>query len=253
MSKQTELTLPVHADAPLARQEPSALQLISAVIDRGITTESVEALGKLCDLKRAMDADAARREFNCAFVALQNELPVIINSKAVVSKGNKLYDFAPYYEIMEIVKPLLKKHGFTLAFDTQRGEGTVTEIGTLIHKEGHEKSSHFTVRIGRGPAIANEAQSDACAATLARRHCLCHILNIVTHSDADARLEGDTETKISDDQAEDLRQRVSALKFTEAQTSAFLRYYKSDNGFEKIPASQYAAASAKLKEREGRA
>ena len=54
-----------------AKREPSAIDMIQSVIDKGVTSENVAALRELVALKRDMDKDKAAKEFAGDFLDLQ--------------------------------------------------------------------------------------------------------------------------------------------------------------------------------------
>ena len=232
--------------APLAKKEPSIGEMMKAVIDGGVTKDAVEVMAKLCELRNQEDLRNAKRDFASAFVELQAEMPVIQPTQPVPNKDGTLrYKYAPYDAIMKQVAPLLKKWGFTLSFSTQVGDGRVTAFCTLMHRGGHERTNQYAVRIGGGPPGSTETQADGAAYTYAQRGALCDALGItVAGKDTDAR---DLGAPVTDDQAEDLRQRVQAGKVNE---SSFLKWCQAVS-FETIPAAMYDKASTWLKKEKG--
>lgn len=213
---------------PLAVQTPSPAQLIQAIIDKGITEQSVIAVERLCDLHVKMDAIDAERAFTIAFVALQQETSSVRASVPVPnSDGSTRYSFAPFETIMAMVKPLLTKHGFAVTFDSTTEGDRVTQTCTLMHSRGHKRSNSFTARVGSGPPRSSLTQVDGAASTFAKRYALCNALNIVVEKDDDARNVGE---QIPREKAEDLRRRVLALK---ANETVFLKIAQADS-FENI-------------------
>lgn len=201
------------SNTDLVVQQPSSLEVapqqslnLQAIADRILTGELTnEKLAMIKDLV-AMDAE---RKFSAAFVALQAEMPNVKATKAIPNNdGTVRSKFAPFEEIMEQVAPLLKRHGFTVTFSTDFGEGRLIKTCTLTHMGGHSRSNKFAVRIGSGPPRASEAQADGAASTYAKRFALCDALNIVIDVDTDARLEG---SSITPEQADELEKRVAML------------------------------------------
>lgn len=173
----------------------SPTQLIRAVIDKGVTLESVGVVERLVALAERQEARQAERDFAVAFVKLQSEMPAVQATKPVPNKdGSIRYHYAPYNEIMEQVKPFLEKNGFTLTFSMDFKEGRIIQTCTLMHVSGHSRSNQFMARIGNGPPGSSEAQGDGAASTYAKRFALCNALNIVCEVDTDgqdARSEGE--------------------------------------------------------------
>jgi hypothetical protein len=230
MSDSKELQVREAQLAPV--QEPSVGLMLQTMIERGITSENVEALTRLCDLKVRLDDRNSEQSFASAFSDLQAELPTVAATKAVPNKdGSIRYHFAPYEEIMATLKPLLAKHGFSVSFDSKFGEGRITVTCTLMHRGGHQRSNSFAVRIGGGPPGSTETQADGAAKTYGKRGALCDALNIVVDHDDDARGLGQT---ITPEQANELRDRCAKANVDER---AFLKYAQAA-GFEHITAER---------------
>lgn len=232
MSKDTSITpLP---STQLIVAEPTTGDLLRAVIDKGVTAESVGVVERLVALKERQEEREAERHFAEAFAALQAELPTIETTKPVPDKhGNIKYHFAPFEEIMRVVRPYLLKRGFSVTFSADFKEGRIFQTCTLMHIKGHSRSNVFMARIGGGPPGASEAQADGAASTYAKRFALCNALNLVTgEPDTDARIEGEP---ISFDKALFLREQV---KETGSDEAAFLRFAGA-NTYEEIGEARY--------------
>src|SRR6266576_2261182 len=206
---------------------PSPAQMLQAVIQGGVTAENAAVMEKLIQLHERVEARNAEKEFNKAFVALQQEMPRV-QAMAVVpnNDGTPRYKFAAYESIMEQVQPFLVRNGFTISFSTRYDGPRIVKTCILRHTAGHSISNDFAVRIGAGPPKANEAQADGAAGTYAKRHALCDALNIVVEKDNDANAIGD---KISKEEAKALRQRVLATGSDEVNFLAYAQVKISDN------------------------
>jgi hypothetical protein len=204
--------------APAANDMLDVIQ--RAARDPSVDMDKMERLLAMAERLQAKDAE---KQFASAFVALQSEMPPIQASKSVPDKyGNIKYKFAPYESIMETLQPLLKKHGFTLAFSTNYNEGRVVQTCTVMHVGGHSRTNQFMARIGSGPPGSSEAQGDGAASTYAKRFAVCNAFNIITEQDSDgkddARSDGEP---ISKDKAAYLRELVHETKSNEAQFFLF--------------------------------
>lgn len=226
MSESKELQV---REAQLATvNEPSVGLMLQTMIERGITSENVEALTRLCDLKVRLDDRDAEKSFASAFSDLQAELPTVAATKAVPNKdGTTRYHFAPYEEIMAKLKPLLAAYGFSVSFDSKFADGRITVTCTLMHRGGHQRQNSFAVRIGGGPPGSTETQADGAAKTYGKRGALCDALNIVVDHDDDARGLGNT---ITPDKAAELQDRCTKAKVNQV---SFLKY-ASAPGFDQI-------------------
>lgn len=181
----------VSTAAPVAK-------MMQAVIDKGISQENVAVMEKLVELYERMEAKDAEKQFAVAFRNLQSEIPVIIADRDVPDRnGNLRYKFAAYEDVMEKVRPLLERHGFTVSFSMTYGDARVIQHCTLQHTGGHSRTNQFAVRAGDGPPGASASQADGAAATYAKRFALCAALNItIERGDTDAapqdvKLEGE--------------------------------------------------------------
>lgn len=175
-------------DAQLAAKQPTIADIMSAVVQGGITSDSVAVMERLCALKAQEDARGAEREFASAFATLQADTPNIQALKIVPGNdGEARYKYAPYEDIMRAVQPFLKSNGFAVTFDSSVSEdgSRVTVKCTLMHRGGHSRSNSFTGRIGAGPPKSSDSQKDGAGYTYAKRFALCAALNITIEQDAD--------------------------------------------------------------------
>lgn len=226
---------------------PTVGAMLQSAIAAGVTAENVAVLEKMMDLYERTQAKEAEKEFARAFVQLQSDMPAIHAVKPVPNNdGSIRYRFAPYEEIMEQVRPLLLRHGFTVSFSQTIGDGRIVQACTLRHVGGHAVTNQFAVRVGKGPPGSSEAQGDGAASTYAKRFALCDALNIVVEKDSDgaragedARIEG---APIAPDKAQYLRELVAETKSDEA---AFLRFAGASK-YEEIGSARYDVLVAAL-------
>jgi len=183
--------------------------MMQAIIDKGITAESVGVMKDLMQMHREVQADAAKREFAVAFANVQAECRPIIATKEIPSKDGTIRSrFAPLGEIREQTDPIIQRNGFSMSFSQSKVEGGLTRVECiLIHRGGHETRSGFTCREQASPGNT-AAQNDVGTNSLASRLALCNLLGLRFNYDADARAEGDT---ITPDEAADLKRRVSIV------------------------------------------
>lgn len=230
---------------PPARVAPSPAEMMSAMIEKGVTAENVAAFKELVVLSEHMEDRNAKREFAQAFHAMQKEMPAVKAMRAVPDKtGGVKYKYAPYPDIMEQVQPLLDKFGFSVRW-SQRNDGKVlTMIGTLMHSGGHSEVTEFANRIGSGPYGATETQADGAAGSSAQRNALCDMLNIVIRHD-DPRAQGDP-TPVTRAQADELERRA---KETNSNIAALMKFAGAKS-FAEIPASRYDSLDQLLRKKE---
>lgn len=253
LTAQPSEQLALSPEIPLSVESPvqSIGRLLQGVIEKGVTNDNASALEKIVALFERQQARDAEREFVQAFSQLQADMPAIQASKAVPDRnGNIKFRFATYEEIMDAVRPLLLRHGFTLTFSMDFREGRIVQSCTLQHMGGHSRTNNFSVRIGSGPPGASEAQADGAASTYAKRFALCAALNITIEQDTDAQkdasLEGDY---IAHDKVQYLRELVKETKSDEAKFLLFAQASK----YEEIREAHYERLVASLHRKMGKA
>jgi len=246
MNTPAETQLVPAAQMPLAvapTQAPSVGAMLSAVIEKGVTTENVAAIEKLVELYERMELRNAEKQFNEAFVRLQSELPVIVAETPILNRGK----YARFEDVMHQISPVLVRNGFTVSFTMDFRDGRILETCTLSHVGGHSRANSFAVRTGKADS---DTQADCKAATTAKRNALLNCLNIVVRQDAlqnedsDAALEG---ASISVEQVCFLRELVTQTK---SDVPAFLAFAGAAK-FEEIPAARYDRLVAALRRKQG--
>lgn len=220
---QPEFLAVTESCPPVAPAAPSVGQMMQTFIERGITEQNVAAFDKLMELHERLQARDAEKQFAVAFAALQAEMPPVIKRKGVPDKyGVIKYYFAPFEDVMGIVRPILIKHGFSVTFSLTFADNRMIQRCILQHIGGHSRENQFMVRVGSGPPGSSEAQGDGAAATFAKRYALCSALNIVCEDDNDASLDArQVGAPISKDKVVYVRELVKETKSDEA---AFLKY-----------------------------
>lgn len=246
-------------DAQLAAPQPTIADLMSAVVQGGITSDSVAVMERLCALKAQEDARGAERDFASAFATLQADTPNVQALKIVPGNdGEARYKYAPYEDIMRAVQPLLKANGFAVTFDSSVSEdgSRVTVKCTLMHRGGHSRSNSYTGRIGAGPPKSSDSQKDGAGYTYAKRFALCAALNITIEQDTDGA--GDHNAIGERIDAIDAKQLKARVIEVGADEGKFLRFAASAT-YEGIAQSRldelYAALDsqeAKRKAKEGK-
>lgn len=236
-------------EQPIAVAPPNVATMLQAVIEKGVSNDNVAALEKLVGLYERMQDREAEKAFASDFMELQKELPRVQATKIIPDRnGGMRSSFAPFEEIDKQLRPIAFAHGFTYSFaEGDFDAGRITKICTVQHKEGHKRSNPFSVRIGSGPPGCSEAQADGSAHSYAKRGALCDAFNVVVHGiDNDAKLEGNTNTKVTPAQADELERRA---KESNSDIPAFLKLAGAAK-FSEIPAGKYDLMDGMLKRKE---
>lgn len=154
--------------------------LLRFAVEKGASVETVE---RLMAVRRELNAEAAKAAFDAAMAVFQAECPVIDRPKSVRTNGGQVaYSYAPFEHIIAIVRPVLRKHGFsyTLDTDTTSQNGWVIAKCHVTHERGHVMTSVAKFPLGTKTGIMSETQVYASALTFASRRVFCNAFGIVT-------------------------------------------------------------------------
>jgi hypothetical protein len=139
----------------------------------------VEKLKQLLDMQERILDRNAEAAFNTAFADMQAEIPTVIE-KGKTDKGK----YAKQEDIVETVKPILKKYGFSISFRTEWPDKMIKIVGILTHRDGHARTSEFLTdadtQTGR-----NAIQARGSAVTYGRRYTTTDLLNITSREQRD--------------------------------------------------------------------
>jgi hypothetical protein len=133
-----------------------------------------------------MEATESQRAWAEAFSAAQTEFPPIGKGKSATIEtrggGSYSYSYADLPTIIELVTPVLQKHGLSVGQSAVSLESGQIGVETRVyHTAGHVETF--------GPLFlpgGNDARSAGSAVTYARRYSLCAALGIAPDDDDDA-------------------------------------------------------------------
>jgi hypothetical protein len=166
--------------------------LLARAIDKGVPLEQLE---RLLAMRSELKAEWAKEQFFKSLASFQRDCPTIIKSAKVdftSKKGSRTrYRYAPLDVIVEAVKELLEKNGFSYTIKPSQTDNAVTSVCEAHHVDGHTESTSFTIPIDK-EAYMNDAQKVASAMTYSKRYAFCNAFGIMTgDEDDDAREIGD--------------------------------------------------------------
>lgn len=171
--------------------QDEATALIAQAINKGVDVATME---KLLAMRKELRAEKAKEEFDKALSAFQGECPIIEKTKRV-SFNTTNYSYAPLEVIVEQVKPLLAKNGFSYMFDTQTN-GKMKVICKVKHLAGHMETATFDMEIDQN-AKMNVSQKYGSALTYAKRYAFCAAFGInVKDEDTDVSQPQDEQTPV---------------------------------------------------------
>lgn len=206
-------------------------------------------LKELVALHEQMTAREAAREFNRALSNFQRACPPIKKNRTakIATKGGGGYSFT-YAELDEIephIKPYLEQFGFSYTFDTNVDDKGVllTNICTLLHENGHSRSSKFTLPIANESGMSPQQKVGA-ANTYAKRQTLAAVLGLNVTDKEVPEAEIDPRT-IAEDQAIEIE---DLLRDSGTNRQKFLEWLDVVDVFS-IRIADYPRAVAALRER----
>lgn len=240
---------PVPGPAQSAALSP--MELIRFAIE---SKTPASELSQLVTLATQVENRNAAREFNRALAAFQRECPPIKKNRTANIKtrggGEFSYAYAERDVMAAHVKPYLEKHGFSLMFDTTMDEKGIllTNTCTLLHENGHSRSSKFTLPI-MNESAASPQQKVGAADSYAARRTMGAVLGLdITDKEAP---DSEADTKpITAEQAHELLGLINAKKRGRNDESVFLQRFLDKyrvETIEQLPAKKFENAVAMLR------
>ena len=161
--------------------------LIAKAIDKKVPVETME---RLLVMRRELKAEWAKAEFDKAMSAFQSDCPIIKKTKSVKTDAGELaYKYAPLESIVDQVKNILRKHGFSYSVDQPAAkQGYIKVALTVRHQSGHSEVTCVELPLGNKTRIMSQTQVEAAALTFAKRYAFCNAFGILTgDEDTDAK------------------------------------------------------------------
>ena len=156
--------------------------LIAKAIDKKVPVETME---RLLMMRRELKAEWAKAEFDKALAAFQAECPIIKKTKSVkTDTGDIAYKYAPLESIVDQVKGILTKNGFSYSVDQPEArQGYIKVAVTVKHQSGHSEVTCVELPLGNKTRIMSQTQVEAAALTFAKRYAFCNAFGILTGDD----------------------------------------------------------------------
>lgn len=202
----------------LAARAPVDIEaLFRTVVEKGADVGTME---RLMQMRKELTAEAAKAAFDSAMADFQQVCPPIVKSKGVPDRnGNTAYKYSPFEDILRIVRPVMRAHGFsfTLDTDTDSAPGWVVALCKITHQQGHSELSRAKFPLGTKTGIMSDTQVYASALTFASRRVFCNALGLVTSSEdrdgtADAPKPRNETTAPTAEEIADKRKLVDLLR-----------------------------------------
>jgi hypothetical protein len=142
----------------------------------------VAKLERLLDMHERLIRQQAKAEFDRAFAEMQGDIPTIDEKGRILVDGVLRSRFAKNEDIQEVIKPILKAHGFALRFSSEVSEGRIKVTGTLSHRSGHSERDEF-VTLPDKTGSKNDIQAIGSARSYGQRYTTIALLNIATRGE----------------------------------------------------------------------
>jgi hypothetical protein len=110
----------------------------------------------------------------------------MVHKIPVIAKTKKAHTttYAPLEDIVEVVRPILSAHGFSISFRTiQPDLDQMTVVCELRHRAGHSTNNSITLPVKKVNNGMNDMQAVGAAMSYGKRYALCAMLNIATADD----------------------------------------------------------------------
>lgn len=163
----------------LVKQENNFLSVVQQALSNPNMDMSV--LKEMLAMQKEVMAQQAIIDFNNDFSVMSNDIPVIQHTKKSYSTT-----YTPLEDIVNVVRPILSKNGFSVSFKNEQDEkGFVTVTCQLRHKAGHMIENALTLPTEAATKGMNAMQAIGSAISYGKRYTICGILNIATTADDD--------------------------------------------------------------------
>jgi hypothetical protein len=168
------------AIATLPAQTPARIDAETLLLKAVESGQPVDTIERLLALRERLQQEFAANQYRAALLEFQQNCPKIEKSTIVRDKDSKeRYRYATLESILDIVKPILHKQGFSYDFDTLCDPNAVTVVMTISHVGGYEKKSAFRVPIDP-KAYMSEPQKYEAAMSFAQRICFRNGFGLIT-------------------------------------------------------------------------
>ncbi len=162
-----------------------ATNSIEDMIELAIKSDAgVDKLEKIMEMKYEYDRRESVKLFHEKFGEMQFEMPAIKKTKQV----SNAYKYAPLEDIVQQIKPILHKYGFTYRWTEGLTEvKDYKRITCRIAGHGHEETSFVDIPIMEATKMTNSAQQSGSSSTYGKRYSLCGVLGIMVDDDDDGQ------------------------------------------------------------------
>lgn len=197
----------------------------------------IAKMESLLAMKREIDADAAKKSYNQALKAAQEEMGVVGYNK---TNSQTRSSYATLEKIDAAVRPIYTKHGFSISYDTgDAPEGMIKVLCIVAHQDGHERTYKLDVpsdgKGAKGNDVMTKTHATGSGLSYGKRYLLTAVFNIQTGENDDDGNASAGIVCVNEEQAAQIRQLIEE---TGADVRRFCDFYKVD-AVTSIPANRF--------------
>lgn len=144
----------------------------------------VEKLERLIAMQERIYAHNAKAEFDAAFSEMQGEIPVITERGEILVNGQLRSKYARFEDILEVVRPILQRHGFAIRHRNTFSDGKIKIVGILSHRSGHSEEDEFEAKADTSGS-KNDIQALGSTRSYGQRYTTNALLGIATRGSDD--------------------------------------------------------------------
>lgn len=244
MKTETKAVVVAQEQAVAPSGEPS----LALILQEAARSGNIEVLERVTALYERHERWSAEKAFFADKAALHAELPQIERSgvvKVESQRTGRTFEtrYARYEDIDAILRPLLKKYGFSIEFDSEPAQGGIIVIGRLTHHLGHSETKRTPVLPIDTSGAKNPVQAVGSTVSYGKRYLIGMMLNLVTREEDDDGNQGASQT-LTQEQADDIMGLLKALEETGAKINRpkFLEVYGGCASVAEMPRNKYPQA-----------
>ena len=236
-----EITPQAEASDQAVAQHTAASMI--QVIERAAMNPEVDIdkMERLLAMQERIVGRQAEADFNRGMAAMQSEIPSITERGQIEVKGVVRSHYAKLEDIVDVVRPILQKHGFAISFRVDHVEHGIKVTGVVMHHGGHREETSMTLPFDSS-GTKNNVQAMGSSVSYGKRYILCALLNITTRGQDDDGNSAAPVKLVAAPQAAYLKSLLE--KCPEVTREWFAQQYGDT---ESVPASKYDGMAAKLK------
>lgn len=160
---------------------------LMSVISRAASDPAcdIEKMERLMAMHERMTERQAAVAYATALVDLQCVLPAIAERGGITNKqGGIQSTYALWEDTNEVLKPLLKAHGFALTFRIATVNGRIAVTGVLTHRAGHSEQTTFDLPTD-DTGGKNTVQANGSSVSYGKRYTAGALLNLTSYGEDD--------------------------------------------------------------------